>query len=62
MQVTPNWGSTAAPVSQDGEACPDLKAYLTSRGACQGQVAGEVMAAAFGCFNPKVVVPAVEAG
>ncbi len=25
-----------------------------------GQVAGEVVAAAFGCFNPKVVVPAIE--
>jgi hypothetical protein len=40
-----------------------LKAqFFTSRGACMGQVAGEVVAAAFGCFNPKVVVPAVEAG
>ena len=27
-----------------------------------GQVPGEVVAAAFGCFNPKVVVPAVKAG
>ncbi len=27
-----------------------------------GQVSGEVVAAAFGCFNPKVVVPAVAAG
>ena len=38
------------------------KAYFTSRGACMGRVSGEVVAAAFGCFNPKVVVPAVEAG
>ena len=49
-------------MSQDGVAHPDLKAYFTSRGARMGQVAGEVVAAAFGCFNPKVVVPAVEAG
>jgi hypothetical protein len=27
-----------------------------------GQVTGEVVAAAFGCFNPKVVVPAVGMG
>ena len=27
-----------------------------------GSGGGEVVAAAFGCFNPKVVVPAVEAG
>ena len=55
-------GFDGSPVSQDGVAHPDLKAYFTSRGARLGQVAGEVVAAAFGCFNPKVVVPAVEAG
>ena len=27
-----------------------------------GQVPGEIVAAASGCFNPKVVVPAVAAG
>ena len=43
-------------------ARPELKSYFTSRGACMGQVPGEVVAAAFGCFNPKVVVPAVGAG
>ena len=43
-------------------ARPELKSYFTSRGACMGQVPGEVVAAAFGCFNPKVVVPAVAAG
>ena len=31
-------------------------------GACVGQVAGQAVAAAFGRFNPKGVVPAVEAG
>jgi hypothetical protein len=55
-------GFEGSPVTQDGVARPDLKAYFTSRGACMGQVPGEVVAAAFGCFNPKVVVPAVGAG
>jgi hypothetical protein len=55
-------GFGGSPVTQDGVARPDLKAYFTSRGACMGQVPGEVVAAAFGCFNPKVVVSAVTAG
>lgn len=55
-------GFEGSPVSQDGVARPDLKAYVTSRSACMGHVPGEVVAAAFGCFNPKAVVPAVEAG
>jgi helix-turn-helix protein len=55
-------GFDGSPVTQDGVARPDLKAYFTSRSACMGQVPGEVVAAAFGCFNPKVVVPAVTAG
>jgi hypothetical protein len=55
-------GFGGSPVTQDGVARPDLKAYFTSRGACMGQVPGEVVAAAFGCFNPKAVVPAVTAG
>jgi hypothetical protein len=48
-------GFAGSPISQDGVARPDLKGYFTSRGACMGQVPGEVVAAAFGCFNPKVV-------
>src|SRR4051794_14983657 len=55
-------GFDPSPVSQDGVARPELKSYFTSRGACMGQVVGEVVAAAFGVFNPKVVVPAVAAG
>jgi hypothetical protein len=55
-------GFDGSPVTQDGVARPELKAYFTSRGACMGQIPGEVVAAAFGCFNPKVVVPAVTAG
>ena len=41
---------------------PEPRSYFTSRGACMGTVSGEVVAAAFGCFNPKVVVPCVQAG
>ncbi|WP_208322376.1 hypothetical protein [Mumia sp. ZJ430] len=55
-------GFDGSPVAQDGVARPEMKAYFTSRGACLGQVPGEVVAAAFGCFNPKVVVPATKVG
>jgi hypothetical protein len=55
-------GFEGSPASQGGVDRPELKSYFTSRGACMGQVPGEVVAAAFGCFNPKVVVPAVAAG
>src|SRR6476646_322296 len=50
------------PASTDGIARPELKSYFTSRGACMGQVPGEVVAAAFGVFNPKFVVLGVAAG
>lgn len=43
-------------------ALPDGVAYFTSRGSLLGQVPGEVVAAAFGVFNPAVVVPAVARG
>jgi hypothetical protein len=39
-----------------------LKSYFISRAASMGHVPGEVVSAAFGCFNPEVVVPAVAAG
>jgi len=55
-------GFDGSPVAADGVARPELTSYFTSRGACMGRVTGEVVAAAFGCFNPKVVVPAVAAG
>ncbi len=55
-------GFDGSPASADGVARPDLKAYFTSRGACMGQVPGEVVAAAFGVFNPRVVEAAVEGG
>ena len=41
---------------------PDGPAYFCSRGSVMGQVPGEVIASAFGVFNPAVVVPAVDAG
>jgi hypothetical protein len=36
--------------------------YFISRGACLGNPSGEVICAAFGVFNPDIVLPAVEAG
>ncbi len=41
---------------------PDGPAYFCSRGSVMGQVPGELIASAFGVFNPAVVVPAVDAG
>lgn len=46
----------------NGVAAPDGPAYFTSRGSVMGQVAGEVVAAAFGVFNPAAVVPSVQRG
>ena len=43
-------------------ALPDGPAYFCSRGSVLGQVPGEVIAAAFGVFNPEVVVVAVAHG
>jgi len=45
-----------------GVAMPDGVAYFCSRGSVLGQVPGEVVAAAFGVFNPEVVVPCVAMG
>jgi hypothetical protein len=53
-------GFDGSPTHQGGVDRPNMTAYFTSRGACMGQVTGAVVAAAFGCFNPVVVVPAVE--
>jgi hypothetical protein len=46
----------------NGVALPDGPAYFTSRGSVMGQVPGEVVACAFGVFNPAAVVPAVAYG
>ncbi|HVC69627.1 MAG TPA: hypothetical protein VNC61_05105 [Acidimicrobiales bacterium] len=43
-------------------ALPDGPAYFCSRGSVMGQVPGQLVAAAFGVFNPAVVVPAVTRG
>jgi hypothetical protein len=55
-------GFSPSPATREGVALPDGPAYFTSRGSCLGQVAGEVVAAAFAVFNPAVVVPAVDYG
>jgi hypothetical protein len=50
-------------VPGDGSvAMPDGTAYFCSRGSVLGDVPGEVVAAAFGVFNPAVVVPLVALG
>lgn len=46
----------------NGVAAPDGPAYFTSRGSVMGQVPGQVVAAAFGVFNPVAVVPSVAHG
>ena len=55
-------GFTGSRGEIDGVALPDPVAYFTSRGSLMGQVAPQVVAAAFAVFNPEVVVPCVEAG
>ena len=45
-----------------GVQLPDGPAYFTSRGSVMGQVSGEVVAAAFGVFNPEAVVPSIDFG
>jgi hypothetical protein len=46
----------------NGVAVPDGPAYFTSRGSALGQAPGEVVASAFGVFNPAAVIPSVEIG
>ncbi len=55
-------GFAGSPGLAGDVAMPDMHAYFCSRGAILGQVPGEVVASAFGVFNPAVVVPAVEHG
>ena len=55
-------GFDPSPGNAGGVALPDGPAYFTSRGSVMGQVAGDVIAAAFAVFNPAVVVPLVEIG
>jgi len=56
-------GFKASPaVGKDGINRPEMTSYFTSRAASMGQIPGEVVAAAFGCFNPRAVVSGVRAG
>jgi hypothetical protein len=55
-------GFSASPGKMGDVALPDGPAYFCSRGSVMGQVPGELVAAAFGVFNPVVVVPAVTQG
>ena len=43
-----------------GVAAPNRVAYFWSRGAAIGDVDGEVIASAFGVFNPSIVCPQVD--
>ena len=55
-------GFNPSPSKANGVALPDGPAYFTSRGSVMGQVPGEVVAAAFGVFNPAAVIPSVTFG
>jgi len=55
-------GFGASPATADGVALPDGPAYFTSRGSLMGQVAPQVVAAAFAVFNPAVVELCVQHG
>ena len=55
-------GFGPSPSTGDGVAMPDGVAYFASRGSVLGQVPGEVVAAAFGVFNPAIVVPLIDMG
>jgi hypothetical protein len=56
------FGFSPSPGMLAGVAMPDGVAYFTSRGSLLGQVEPEVVAAAFGVFDPQVVVPSVRHG
>jgi len=55
-------GFGPSPGAFNGVAGPNFEAYFVSRGACLGRAPGEVVAAAFGVFNPAFVVPTVATG
>lgn len=55
-------GFAPSPASLDGLALPDGPAYFTSRGSLMGDVAGNVVAAAFGVFSPVAVIASVDYG
>jgi hypothetical protein len=55
-------GFGPSPGASLGVAMPDGPAYFTSRGSLMGQVAPQVVAAAFAVFNPAIVEPCVQYG
>jgi hypothetical protein len=55
-------GFSPSPGKAGDVALPDGAAYFCSRGSVLGQVPGEVIASAFGVFNPAAVMPAVTYG
>jgi len=55
-------GFSGSPAKMGDVALPDGPAYFCSRGSVMGQVPGELVAAAFGVFDPVAVVPAVAHG
>lgn len=55
-------GFAPSPGDMRGVALPDGAAYFTSRGSLLGQAPGQVVAAAFGVFDPAVVVPSITRG
>ncbi len=57
LGFNPSSGTTSG-----GVALPDGPAYFTSRGSALGQAPGQLVAAAFGVFNPDAVVPSVAYG
>jgi hypothetical protein len=61
-QAYETFGFSPSPGTFSGVAMPDGPAYFCSRGSVLGHVPGEVVAAAFGVFNPAVVVPSVTMG
>ena len=50
------------PDSDGSVVIADPAAYYCSRAACMGQVPGEVVVAAFGVFNPELIIPNVTRG
>jgi hypothetical protein len=54
-----------APEAQENYKALGLRyipSYFRSRSACMGDVVGEMVVAAFGVFNPAIVLPAIEEG
>ena len=54
--------STPAPARSTAWRCPTARPTSRAAAACSARCRGTVVAAAFGVFNPEVVVPCVELG